>query len=445
MPGAVASTSSTLGAAAVAPVPRAISTIAEPPPPPIDWTIAPGANLPVVLIAPVMPRWIAPPEAPVVPSAPSVTEAPAKKDASSAVTSMMPRPPPPPIDWASAPAAPSPLVVTLPAWLPVMSPPSLSAPPRPPSASRTPTGACGSVTVGSRSATMSRSMSIVPPPPPIAWLLMPTPLRPPAPIVPFEFTVTLPAFMPEAPSAPARATTSGLGRSVLPCGPTTGRPGRPVMPLKSRPSVPPPPLMLSATIACEPAPSTVMSPVWLTVTAPPVPPVPPPVRPTISAISLDRVRLAGSGVSAAPSPALPPPPPMLCATMPFALAPRVRIEPLLVTVTAPPLPPLPPTPPIAISGAEVGAPISRLPVSAIPPLPPPPPIDWARMPCAPSPLVSIVPALVTSTTPPILPLPPTAPKLKPKATLSLPDETPVSARMVELLPPPPPSDWAKMP
>ena len=69
------------------------------------------------------------------------------------------------------------------------------------------------------SVTMSLCSTMVPPPPPIAWKLMPEPLSPPAPMVPLEFTVTLPLFMLVEPSAPARAITSGSGGadgSVLP-------------------------------------------------------------------------------------------------------------------------------------------------------------------------------------------------------------------------------------
>ena len=118
--------------------------------------------------------------------------------------------------------------------------------------------------------------------------------------------------------------------------------------------------------------------------------------------------------------ALPPPPPMDWARMPSAPAPRVMISPELVTVTAPPLPPSPPEPPMEISGVLVVALMVRLAAMDMPPLPPPPPTDWATIPWAKAPLVSIRPPLVTVTVPAVLPVPPEPPMAMPAVALSLP-------------------------
>ena len=55
------------------------------------------------------------------------------------------------------------------------------------------------------------------------------------------------------------------------------------------------------------------------------------------------------------------------------------------------------------------------------------------------------PLLVTVTVPPLLPVPPIEPKFSPTLKLSLPATSPLKARIDELLPPPPPRLWAKMP
>src|ERR1700740_3082967 len=68
--------------------------------------------------------------------------------------------------------------------------------------------------------------------------------------------------------------------------------------------------------------------------------------------------------------------------------------------------------------------------------PPPPPIDWARIPCAPAPLVVIAPWDVSATAPASPPPPPLAPKLTGPAA-----ETPKACAA----PPPPPIDCARMP
>ena len=74
-------------------------------------------------------------------------------------------------------------------------------------------------------------------------------------------------------------------------------------------------------------------------------------------------------------PPSPPPPPIDWPCMALAILPSVEIEPELPMVTLPPALATLPEPPIA----------SRPPLS--PPEPPPPPIDWAKIPCAKSPVV----------------------------------------------------------
>ncbi len=88
---------------------------------------------------------------------------------------------------------------------------------------------------------------------------------------------------------------------------------------------------------------------------------------------------------------------MLWSNVPQAPVPLVTIDPVLVSVTLPPVPPEPPEPPISTlivtSGAELPS-IGGLNVimSEVdePPLPPPPPIDCAMTPVAPSPPVTSV-------------------------------------------------------
>ena len=267
-------------------------------------------------------------------------------------------------------------------------------------------------------------------------------------MVPVMLMVTSPPLEPVACEAPACAATTG---SVLDGGlllPKKLKPGRLTRLSKLTDSVPPPPLMLSASMACEPWPSTVMSPAWLTVTGPPRPPAPPPVAPTISEIELDSAMLPTPGSRLRPTLASPPPPPMLSARMPSALAPWVMISPVLVTKTAPPLPPSPPRPPMVIIGAccvVVPDPIWAESDSAMAPSPPPPPIDWATMPCAPSPKVSIRPRLSTVTVPPSPPVPPKPPMFRVKLALSLPAVMPKRSATAPPWPPPPPIESARIP
>jgi hypothetical protein len=88
---------------------------------------------------------------------------------------------------------------------------------------------------------------------------------------------------------------------------------------------------------------------------------------------------------------------------PWAPAPVVRTAPLTLTVTVPPLP----APARPVTFGDSNDPVEVKPSKK----PPPPPIDWARIPCAPAPLVAIVPAEATVTAPPAPPPPPLAPKV----------------------------------
>ncbi len=74
-----------------------------------------------------------------------------------------------------------------------------------------------------------------------------------------------------------------------------------------------------------------------------------------------------------------------------------------MTVTAPPSPPWEPLPPTE----------NRV-IDESPPEPPPPPTDWAKMPLAFLPVVSISPAALTSTSPPDPALAPLLAKLREK-------------------------------
>src|SRR5579859_3283257 len=125
--------------------------------------------------------------------------------------------------------------------------------------------------------------------------------------------------------------------------------------------LPPPPPMLCATMPIASSPCVVMLPDAptgvrqfplpsdreQTLTVPPLPP-PLPEPPTEP--------------RPPEAPPLPPPPPMLCATMPLALAPCVMIVPVLVTDTVSPALPVLDPPPIDTTPPESA------------PLPPPPPM-----------------------------------------------------------------------
>lgn len=89
----------------------------------------------------------------------------------------------------------------------------------------------------------------------------------------------------------------------------------------------------------------------------------------------------------------------------------------------------------------------KLPVPEKPPVPPPPPIDWARMPCEATPIlssppVSMVEALVTITSPATPPRPPLPPTLL--VTVSELSEKPNPIEKPPV-PPPPAMDCATMP
>ena len=91
---------------------------------------------------------------------------------------------------------------------------------------------------------------------------------------------------------------------------------------------------------------------------------------------------------------------------------------------------------------------SRLTLRALPPLPPPPPMLWARMPSDISPVVLILPLLVTNTFPPVLPFPPPPPTerfpLKLRPSLAAPKPI-VAVKLDPPDPPPPPILCAKIP
>src|SRR5215469_15375521 len=97
---------------------------------------------------------------------------------------------------------------------------------------------------------------------------------------------------------------------------------------------------------CAPSPEVWIVPAFVTVTLPALPPVPP-APPTFRPTSeLEEEPLAKADrPSCATRPALPPPPPRLCAWMPTELSPVVWMLPVLVTPTSAPVPPVPPLPP----------------------------------------------------------------------------------------------------
>ena len=128
----------------------------------------------------------------------------------------------------------------------------------------------------------------------------------------------------------------------------------------------------------------------------------------------------------------------------------------MLTFTAPPTPPPPPLPPRL---ALTDTPLSLLPDWLVlldaPPLPPPPPTDCAKMPTELAPAVTMpapdkedVQALLLLTTPQTFtrpPLPPAVPEPpSAKLTAFLPPEFEVAVDEPPL-PPPPPTDCAKMP
>ncbi len=104
---------------------------------------------------------------------------------------------------------------------------------------------------------------------------------------------------------------------------------------------------------------------------------------------------------------MPPPPPMLCARMPCAPSPAVVIVPAASLVTVTD-PPVLPVPPVPPTlRVSLSLPVAAPDTS--PPLPPPPPMLWAWMPVAFEPPVTIAPPFVTRTPPPRLPVPPSPP------------------------------------
>ena len=291
----------------------------------------------VVTLWPCSVRLTAPPAPPPPPLPPIATPANSPTD-----PELPPLPPPPPTDCAKMPVESAPSVVILPPCRTVtveLVPPPAPLPP---------------------TATMPPELPPSPPPPPMLCATMPRDAVFVVTMLPKFSTVT-------APPLPALA---------------------PLPPMATRPPafepLPPLPPTDCAKMASDCTPVVVMLPVLLlrTVTVlalPPFDPDPP------------------SAIRPPALPPVPPPPPMLCAKMPRDCAPVVVIDPLLFTVTVPPLPPL------------SGLPLSetrRFP--EVPDEPPDPPMLCARIPCASVPDVKIEPVvpLFTVTGPPLPPKPP---------------------------------------
>lgn len=116
------------------------------------------------------------------------------------------------------------------------------------------------------------------------------------------------------------------------------------------------------------------------------------------------------------------------------------MRPVVSTTTAPAVAPDPPLPPKLAARGTPSLVTARAP--AKPPLPPPPPIDWAKMPDALAPAVPMLAWLVTDTSPDALPAPPAPPKLA-ATEPPLSEKDPATAKPP--LPPPPPTDCARMP
>ena len=173
---------------------------------------------------------------------------------------------------------------------------------------------------------------------------------------------------PAMPFWPPSDNVSPWTSPIRPCGLSTILEGSNVSSVVIVRTSPPPPPTLWAKMAMPCLPVVVIAPSVVTLTAPPFPPMPPlPPIPT--------ERLFSEPLTVPASDPSPPPPPTLCARMPNAATPCVRMLPpvWLVTVTTPPLPPAPPVPPTPIAvwiGVSSAAPLVEL---AAPPLPPPPP------------------------------------------------------------------------
>ena len=117
------------------------------------------------------------------------------------------------------------------------------------------------------------------------------------------------------------------------------------------------------------------------------------------------------------------------------------VVPTLLLTVTPALLPPWPPPPPTLAETPTGPLTDSVPDNAKPPLPPPPPIDCAQIPWDVLPPVRIAPVWSTWT---IAPVPPSPPK-PPTATEPLACDAPLSATLEPPLPPPPPTDWAKMP
>ncbi len=143
-------------------------------------------------------------------------------------------------------------------------------------------------------------------------------------------------------------------------------------------------------------------------------------------------------------PPVPPPPPTDCAKMPLENLPVVMIPPVLVTVTSLPTPPTPPLPPLRDRGRCARRDRRSRPETATakPPLPPPPPIDCAMMPDELSKLVEMLPVLVTLT---MSALRRRRRCRQARRRTAIDCASPIPQRQSSPLPPPPPTDCARMP
>ena len=334
-----------------------------PPPPPIDCAKMPFDSAPSVSTVPVLAARTAPPLPPLPADSswfwpivwPWVVMEPCELNDWPLLVAESDRfmpllPPPPPIDCAWIPAEFAPWVWILPADSRSTAPAVLPVPPPPPRL--TPTA----LPLDSVSAPEKPPL---PPPPPIDCANRPTELSFVVRMVPVLPRWTLPPVPPEPPVPPSAMDAARL---LLPTV---------MVPETAKPPLPPPPPSDCARTPSDCVPVVVILPVESTETPPPRPPVPPP--PPIDRPSAPYCEPA----TEAEKPPLPPPPPTDCASMPFDMVPPVRMLPLLVSRTTPPLPPMAPLPPKASDAAPYCAPEAA---TAKPPLPPPPPSACANRP-----------------------------------------------------------------
>ena len=366
-------------------MPRAWSAAAAPP---MLCASMPSARAPVVascarLSMPMVPPL--PPAPPVPPTVCPMLAAPLGRSGPSTgamvtwvESAKAPLPPPPPTDCARTALARAPLVATRApcARFTATAPAEPPAPPSPPTLMDTPS---------STPADVARADPPSPPPPPMLCNVRPDAAAPAvaiSPDVPRE-------MLPPSPAAPPRPPTA---MAVM----------RPT--LSASPPAPPPPPMLCSKTAWLWSPAVRMVPWLLAASTPPLPPLPPLPPPTRNTPWL-----------LVPAP---PPPPTAWAKMPAASCPSVAMVPLLSIWTAivpvpAPAPPLPPRPN----------------VPAGPPAPPLPPITMAEMPFALAPCVVIEPVLVMATPPAAPPLPPSCPSSQLPCPPSEPSPPMLAARM----------------